>query len=68
MRKFCTLSALVLGSTLMASAASQAADNGIYIGAGVGQSNVDVDAGIATSDHVLRLEVETRNPAGALKR
>lgn len=50
MRKFSTLSALLLGSTLMASAVSQAADNGIYIGAGIGQANVDIDAGITRID------------------
>ncbi len=50
MRKFSVLSTLLLGSTLMASAVSQAADNGIYIGAGVGQSNVDIDAGVTQID------------------
>ena len=43
MHKPSILAAVVLGSSLIASAATHAADNGLYLGAGVGQANVDVD-------------------------
>lgn len=45
MRKSLLLAASLLGPAFFMGTAAQAADNGIYIGVGVGQSNVDVDAG-----------------------
>ncbi len=45
MHKPSILAAVVLGLSLIASAAAHAADNGLYLGAGVGQANVDVDTG-----------------------
>lgn len=45
MRKSSIVAGVILGSSLIASTASLAADNGLYLGAGVGQANVDIDTG-----------------------
>jgi len=46
MRKSLLLTAALLGPAIILGAGTaQAADNGIYIGAGVGQANVDIDGG-----------------------
>ena len=50
MHKSSILAGVLFGSSLIASAATQAADNGLYLGAGVGQANVDVDAGALEVD------------------
>ena len=42
--------AILATALLLASTASMAADNGIYIGASLGDANVDIDQGIAQVD------------------
>ncbi len=44
MRKSVLLATALLGPALLMGTGAQAADNGFYLGAGVGQANVDVDA------------------------
>ncbi|HEY6641664.1 outer membrane beta-barrel protein [Povalibacter sp.] len=45
MRKSLLLAAALAGPALLLGPGAQAADNGFYLGAGVGQANVDIDAG-----------------------
>ena len=45
-----TLWGALLAPALLIGTAAQAADNGFYLGAGIGQSNVDVDLGPANID------------------
>jgi opacity protein-like surface antigen len=45
MRKSVVLAAALFGPALLTGAGALAADNGFYLGAGVGQANVDIDAG-----------------------
>ncbi|HMN43555.1 MAG TPA: outer membrane beta-barrel protein [Povalibacter sp.] len=44
MRKSVLLAAALFGPALLTGMGARAADNGFYLGAGVGQANVDVDA------------------------
>lgn len=45
MHKSVLLAAALLGPALFTGTAALAADNGFYLGAGIGQANVDIDAG-----------------------
>jgi hypothetical protein len=42
--------ALLAAAALLASTATMAADNGIYLGASLGDANIDIDAGFAQVD------------------